>query len=185
MGKPSGRKGKKLSEATKKLISEKVKRNGLKPWLGKKLSEEHKRKMSIAKMGHIPWNKGLKGIMPEPWNKGKTQKDNAVILKIAIGRRGKLGSNWRGGVTSINKIIRRSFKYKEWRTAVFSRDNYTCVWCNYKGNRLQADHIKPFAYYPELRFELSNGRTLCIDCHRKTPTWGINQFSKKLVWQAE
>jgi 5-methylcytosine-specific restriction endonuclease McrA len=33
---------------------------------------------------------------------------------------------------------------------------------------LEADHIKPWAYFPSLRFELSNGRTLCRPCHDKT-----------------
>jgi 5-methylcytosine-specific restriction endonuclease McrA len=40
------------------------------------------------------------------------------------------------------------------------------------GSRLEADHIKPFCRFPELRLVVSNGRTLCKDCHRKTPTWG-------------
>ena len=34
-----------------------------------------------------------------------------------------------------------------------------------KGVRLQADHIKMFFRYPELRFELSNGQTLCKKCN--------------------
>lgn len=28
------------------------------------------------------------------------------------------------------------------------------------------------AFFPELRFELTNGRTLCKLCHMKTDTWG-------------
>ena len=35
-----------------------------------------------------------------------------------------------------------------------------------------ADHELPFAYFPDLRFEVLNGRTLCETCHRKTPTFG-------------
>ena len=82
---------------------------------------------------------------------------------------------WKGGVTNKNKIIRNSLKYTLWRESIFERDNFTCQICNVRGGKLQADHIKPFAYFPELRFDLSNGRTLCIDCHKKTDTYLINK----------
>ena len=71
-----------------------------------------------------------------------------------------------------NLQIRRSPEYRVWRTTVFERDNYTCVWCGQRGKRLAADHIKPFAYFPDLRLEIDNGRTLCVNCHYKTPTYG-------------
>lgn len=79
----------------------------------------------------------------------------------------------------LNRRIRYSKKMDDWRRAVFERDNYTCQECGARNGRgkaviLNADHIKPFAYYPELRFDLANGRTLCVECHRKTPTWGRN-----------
>jgi len=64
-----------------------------------------------------------------------------------------------------------SFEYKLWRTAVFERDKYTCVWCGHKGY-VEADHIKPFALFPELRFAIDNGRTLCRPCH-------VTTFKKK------
>ena len=68
----------------------------------------------------------------------------------------------------IDRCIRYSKEAKEWRKAVFERDNYTCQYCKVRGGYLEADHIKPFAFFPELRFVLSNGRTLCRKCHNKT-----------------
>jgi 5-methylcytosine-specific restriction endonuclease McrA len=85
--------------------------------------------------------------------------------------RGAKNHLWRGGVTPINKQIRGSAEYKLWRKSVFERDNYTCVFCGSKGVYIQADHIKPFAYFPELRFAIDNGRTLCKPCHQNTDTY--------------
>lgn len=83
------------------------------------------------------------------------------------------------GKRTADKKIRQSAAYKAWRTLVFERDNYTCQHCgdhNFEGRgstlMLHADHIQPFALYPELRFEVSNGRTLCVPCHKNTATWG-------------
>ena len=80
---------------------------------------------------------------------------------------------WKGGEKNPLVVLRKTSQYKLWRKAVYTRDNYTCVWCgdNSWGN-LEADHIKPFALYPELRFAIDNGRTLCKKCHKSTDTWG-------------
>lgn len=91
-------------------------------------------------------------------------------------KRGSEHYRWRGGVTKENMKIRSSYEYRNWRRLVFERDDYTCQWCgarNGNGKKvvLNADHIKPFALYPELRFEVSNGRTLCEPCHAKTDTF--------------
>lgn len=70
--------------------------------------------------------------------------------------------------------------YREWRKQVFTRDNYTCQDCGARGVTLHADHVKPWRTHPECRYEVSNGRTLCVPCHRKTPTYGarldLSQF---------
>lgn len=71
-----------------------------------------------------------------------------------------------------DKKIRNSKEYRNWRGIILKRDNYTCQVCNQMEGKLNVDHIKPFAYFPELRFELLNGRTLCVDCHKKTNTYG-------------
>jgi len=61
-------------------------------------------------------------------------------------------------------------EYKNWRKAVFERDNYACQHpgCDKRGGWMNADHIKPWAYYPELRYDVNNGRTLCVEHHRLT-----------------
>jgi len=68
----------------------------------------------------------------------------------------------------LDRLARYSPEAQQWRKAVFERDNYTCQICGIRGSYLEADHIKPFAFFPELRFELYNGRTLCRSCHDKT-----------------
>lgn len=89
--------------------------------------------------------------------------------------RGDKNPNWRHDKTDSERLmaLRKTRDYEIWRQAVFKRDNYKCIWCgDDKGGNLNADHIKPFAYYPELRFAIDNGRTLCERCHKTTDTWG-------------
>ena len=65
-------------------------------------------------------------------------------------------------------IISKSIITERWRKSVFERDNYTCLQCKKRGCYLEAHHIKPFAYFPESRFIIGNGITLCRKCHDKT-----------------
>ena len=99
---------------------------------------------------------------------------------VSMSERQKAENNpsWRGGVSTENHRIRQSKAFKDWRHAVFERDDYTCQFCGIKGGYLEPDHIKPFAYFHDLRFELSNGRTLCKPCHKTTDTYG--EGAKKL-----
>lgn len=60
---------------------------------------------------------------------------------------------------------------KAWKEAVLARDNHTCVFCGSR-DKVIADHIKPWAFYKSLRFDIDNGRSLCESCHRKTETYG-------------
>lgn len=110
------------------------------------------------------WSAKFFGSLPHPLsNPASLERFRATRKKKydRIGRRGRE-----------RDTIKKRPEYIAWRKAVFERDNYTCQMCSQRGGELQADHIKPFAFFPELRTELSNGRTLCKDCHRKTPTWG-------------
>ena len=92
------------------------------------------------------------------------------------------GSNhlfWNPDRTNIRE--RLTGKYIDWRYAVIKRDKYTCQICGAKrssGRKFHVDHIKPFALYPELRFVISNGRVLCVDCHRMTDTFCRKRYAK-------
>ena len=77
---------------------------------------------------------------------------------------------WKGGKTKRATILRTRAIYLKWRDSVFERDLYICQKCGvFNGNGkkiiLNAHHIKPFSEFEELRFEISNGITLCRDCH--------------------
>lgn len=125
------------------------------------------------------------------WGGGKP---NCIICGDLIGygfkqcrgcSKGENAPNWQGGKTPKIKLLRKSKQYADWRSAVFERDNYTCQHCGVRSGNgrtiiLNADHIKPFADFPELRFDIKNGQTLCVACHRKTPTFGIKLRLMKL-----
>ncbi len=70
-------------------------------------------------------------------------------------------------------------EYKAFKLNMFKRDKWTCVTCGYKGSKIQLDHIKPRCYFPELTFSEDNVRTLCIDCHKSTDTYGYKAILNK------
>lgn len=71
--------------------------------------------------------------------------------------------NWQGGISKLNDR-HDSHEYKKWRLEVYKKDNYCCVKCNSKKN-INAHHIYSWKHHPELRYEISNGITLCEECH--------------------
>jgi 5-methylcytosine-specific restriction endonuclease McrA len=113
-------------------------------------------------------------------------KTRSVETRKKIGE-ASLGSkhhNWKGGITPLIYKIRNSFRYRQWRSDVFTRDNFTCQECNNKGV-IMADHIKEFsaimkeysiktieeALLCEELWNINNGKTLCMGCHYEK-TWG-------------
>ena len=169
-------KGKKLSDKTRKKISLTLK--------GIKFSEEWKKNISKArlerknKLGYILSPKTRRKLSLALRGRKLSEETKRKISEVNIGntngfQKGKNNLNWKGGITPLNQKIRDSLEYHLWRRSIFMRDNRTCIWCGSKKD-IEADHIKPFAIFPELRFAIDNGRTLCRDCHKKTNTYAKN-----------
>lgn len=165
------------------------------PWnKGIKHSEETKAKIKEKRKKQIftqetreKLSKSLKGRIVSK----ETRK------KMSDSRRGEKSYNWKGGMSSLVKSIRQTYLYRQWRSDCFTRDDFTCQHCQKRGYVLQVDHIKPLGFIIaengikniqhalccEELWNINNGRTLCLDCHRKTDTWGGN--TKKALAQAK
>ena len=87
---------------------------------------------------------------------------------LSLKMRGSNNHFWKGGINGENDTLRHRREYKEWRIAVYERDDYTCQCCGQKGGKLNAHHINPFSEYPDLRYNVDNGITLCTNCHDST-----------------
>lgn len=145
---------------------------------GHSVPQEWRDAVSNSRKGHIPWNKGqsLNDITRKKISNSKTGKS---VRHTGSFKKGM--TPWNKGIgnkTPISKRLRTSPQFKEWRKAVFERDNYTCQKCKVRGGVLHPHHIKRFSEFPELRFEISNGLTLCVDCHKNTDTFGNRNIKK-------
>lgn len=188
-------KGYKMTEAHKQKIKAALK--GKQNFLGKKHTKEWKNNSSKRQLGGKHPHKGY--VMSDkqkeqisksrkgstPWNKGKTNIYSEETKKrISNSLRGKMvgdkSPNWKGGVTILVEFLRRCFEYRQWRSDVFTRDNFTCQECgDATGGNLNAHHIKYFSHIlEEYKIEtkeealnckelwnINNGITLCDICH--------------------
>lgn len=109
----------------------------------------------------------IKLVLSYDLTKGKT-KSCGCYSKELLHTTGTNHRNWNLDLTNEERIINRDFlAYKVWRKSVYERDNYLCRICkNSNNNKLNAHHINNYADFPKLRTELSNGITLCINCHK-------------------
>lgn len=94
----------------------------------------------------------------------------------SLNRVGPNSPAWKGGKSTINRRVRASKAWKDWRAKVFKRDNYTCQNCGDRSGNghaltLHPHHIRSFAKFPQLRFDIANGITFCTKCHRLHTAW--------------
>ena len=114
----------------------------------------------------------LKGKMPKNivagWFKGKHFSEKHK-KKISESHRGEKNPNWKGGIHRDKHNA--EWQYIFWRKAIFQSDDFVCQICKQKGGQLEAHHLNNWSDFPELRFAIDNGITLCKRCH--------NEFHKK------
>ena len=148
---------------------------------------EHLRTINI---GRIPWNKGKGNFKFNCVVCGKEVISNGAIRKKKFCSkecknlyshlmRGENHWNYKG---KNDKLQRTWAQYKEWHRKVLEKDNFTCQVCGKRGGKLEVHHIKSFADYPDLRFEVSNGIAVHKTCHLAIlHKWNINPDSWKKV----
>lgn len=160
--------GYKLSEAHKKSLSLAKLGKPRPDLVGRKRSPEAKLKMALAKIGYIPWNKG------KPY--------------YAI--RGNKHFAWKGN-TPLKRSVRLSLPSKLWKRAILARDNFSCQKCYKRGGDLEVDHY-PVSFIEIFErnkissleqaeacldfWDVNNGRTLCKKCHNKTKHGYIRHY---------
>ena len=86
-------------------------------------------------------------------------------IKSSCRQHGIAIEDFSGFSTTEQHMARNNTYYKEWIRKVFKRDNYTCQCCKKRGGKLNAHHLYNFSEYENLRYEISNGITLCERCH--------------------
>jgi len=137
------------------------------------------------KKGHKKIGGFVKGDKHKPESIGK-------IKKSLIGKTGKNSRNWKGGKTDLTRCIHSLSNYKEWRTKIFIRDNWTCQNCHLVGVYLEPHHIKSLkeiikdnkiknsadAIRCKELWNVDNGITLCKECHKLTETYAGKSHQK-------
>jgi len=133
------------------------------------------KKISLALKGRMP--KNIKSIAG--WNKGKPmseatkeklrqinlgKKQSAETrLKRSIALSGNKNPNWIEDKTKLKVSDKHNnARYVHWMKSVIARDKGLCRMANKDCcGILEIHHILSFRKYPELRYELNNGITLC------------------------
>ena len=116
------------------------------------------------KKGHKPWHTGTKGIL--------------------VGEKHPRWIKDRSKLKSYDRDERRSSEYAAWRKVVWLRDNFKCKIDNPDClGRIEAHHILSWRNYPDLRYQVNNGITLCHFHHpkRRRDEEKLSPYFQKMV----
>lgn len=176
---PSNFSGKKHSQESRLKMSHALSGKNH-PNYGKRLPKSTREKISRANTGY----KQSKERIENHRQKLLGRKTPIVVrIKQSLAVKGSKSYRWKGGITKLVMAVRGCFKYRQWRSDVFTRDNFICVKCgDRRGGNLNADHYpKMFsqifsenkitsieqAEACEEFWNINNGRTLCEKCHQE------------------
>ena len=112
---------------------------------------------------------------------------NHWLGKKRLSTTGEMNPLWRGGITKLQDQVRTCLEMKLWKRKILIRDNFNCIFGGKEhGNKLAVDH-HPIQFAQALvdnqittldeaikctqLWDINNGRTLCIPCHKKTDTY--------------
>lgn len=106
-------------------------------------------------------------------------------MKMSISRKGfNLGQKhyrWNPDREAVRRDLRNDPVYKQWSRSVKNRDHWKCKINNEDCNgKVVAHHILSWAKFPELRYEVNNGITLC---HAHHPTKRAEEVRLAPVFQ--
>lgn len=114
---------------------------------------------------------------------GHTRNDSPELRQAASDRMtgrfmGPEHWNYKGGPERRDPE-RTRMRARRWADQVKDRDGRKCVECG-STDRLHAHHIVRWRDRPDLRYELSNGKTLCYSCHEQVhgPILGSRRFKQ-------
>lgn len=172
-------KGRHLSEETKRKIA--ISLQGNKNGIGHLVSKEHKKKISETQRGKKKSNETKLRISFATKVKKKPPRSLEHCKKISerqkerfkkgilnIGAKGEKNLFWIKDRTKLKTSERKDLdvQYKNWRKEVKDRDNWNCrLSSNDCKGRLESHHIFNWIDYPELRYVINNGITLCAFHH--------------------
>ena len=162
-------------------------------------SEAFRKRIRETSLGRPGWNKGLTKETDERIKQGGEElrktlakpevKERWVVAHKGInagpkntnwGKCGVASPFWKGGISPLSVKVRNCHKYRQWRSDIFTRDDFTCQECGRRGGALRAHHTPDtFAFIMEINdiktfdqameceelWNINNGITYCTKCH--------------------